>query len=89
MISIIVNLINSIIYVIEILIFIRCVLSFLPFNNGFTGWVYMATEPILSPFRRLTERFTAGMPVDFSPILALLVLQFLQRIITALIFIIF
>lgn len=83
------NLINSIIYVVELLIFLRCILSFLPFNNGFTGWVYMATEPILRPFRQLTERFSGGMPVDFSPLLALLVLQFAQRIVISLLILIF
>lgn len=49
----------------------------------------MATEPILSPFRKLMQRFTGAMPIDFSPILAIFAIQLFQRIIITLIYIIF
>lgn len=83
------NFIYWIINIVELLILARCILSFLPFNNSFTGWVYMATEPILSPFRKLMQRFTGAMPIDFSPILAIFAIQLFQRIIITLIYIIF
>ena len=76
----IVTLIYWILYILEILIFIRCILSFLPFDNGFTRWVYAATEPILAPCRKLTGEMMSSLPVDFSPVIVLLILQFLQRI---------
>lgn len=75
------NLIYYVIYILDTLIFVRCILSFLPFNNRFTAWVYMATEPILSPCRRLMGRFAYGLPVDFSPILAMLLLSLVQRLV--------
>ena len=39
--------------------------------------LYQVTEPILAPIRRLLPRF--GM-MDFSPIVAFFLLQFVQRI---------
>lgn len=78
--GLIVTLLYCILYILEILIFVRCILSFLPLDNGFTRWVYMATEPLLSPFRRIIGDMTSSLPVDFSPIIVLLILQFLQRI---------
>lgn len=79
---IIINLISMIFYVFEMLIFARCILSFFPVYNKLTQWVFMATEPVLSPCRRLIDRFlNVSLPIDFSPVLAILIMQFLQRII--------
>ncbi len=79
---IVIRLISTIFSVYEMLIFARCILSFFPVYNRLTQWVYMATEPILSPCRRLIDRFlNMNLPLDFSPILAILIMQFLQRII--------
>jgi YggT family protein len=36
--------------------------------------------PILEPFRRLQEKFFGNMMIDFSPILAIIFLNFLRRI---------
>lgn len=78
----VINLITTVFYVFELLIFARCILSFLPVYNRLTQWVFMATEPVLSPCRKLIDRFlNLNLPVDFSPILALLLMQFIQRII--------
>ncbi|MBR0277647.1 MAG: YggT family protein [Clostridia bacterium] len=68
----------------EILIFIRCVLSFLPIYNKFTEWVYNATEPMLAPCRKLLGNFGLNLNLDFSPIIVLLIIRFLQRIILGL-----
>ena len=79
---IVIRLINSIFSVYEMLIFARCILSFFPVYNKLTQWVYMATEPVLAPCRKLIDRFlNLNIPVDFSPVLAILIMQFLQRII--------
>ncbi len=82
---IIIRLINAVFSIYELLIFARCILSFFPVYSRLTQWVYMATEPVLAPCRRLIDRFlNVGMPLDFSPILAILIMQFLQRIILTL-----
>ncbi|MDK2925196.1 MAG: YggT family protein, partial [Bacillota bacterium] len=45
-------------------------------------FIYKVTEPFLEPFRRLLP--PVGM-IDFSPILALLVLSFIRRLVLGLI----
>ena len=40
----------------------------------------MATEPVLLPCRKLMDKFNLNLPIDFSPMIALLLLQFVQRI---------
>jgi len=43
-------------------------------------FIYEITEPILKPFRRLLPP-RPGMPIDWSPFIAILVLQFVERVI--------
>ena len=76
----VVRLVTTVFYLYELLIFARCILSFLPFYNKVTQWVYMATEPILSPCRKLMDKFNFNLPIDFSPMIAILIMQLIQRI---------
>lgn len=62
-------------------IFIRVLLSWLPMANiridpynPVVRFLYAVTDPILEPLRRFT---TVGM-IDLSPLVALLLLRFLQ-----------
>jgi len=50
--------------------------------NSLVNIIYQLTEPILEPFRRLMDRtgINTGM-IDFSPLIAYLVLQLLEGII--------
>ena len=80
LIPIILNVVLSIFYLYELLIFARCILSFIPFHNKVVEWVYMATEPVLSPCRKLMDKFNVNLPIDFSPMIALLLMQFAQRL---------
>jgi YggT family protein len=60
------------------LIIIRALISWVspdPFNP-IVQFLYKTTEPILQPFRRLIPMYNIG--IDFSPILALLVVWFLK-----------
>lgn len=39
-------------------------------------WLIRFIEPIVSPFRRITDRLnTSGLPIDFSPLLAYISIQ--------------
>ncbi len=40
------------------------------------------TEPVINPFRKLLWRFSSQMGIDFSPILAILAIQFVTRVLT-------
>lgn len=46
-------------------------------------FIYDITEPILMPFRRMIPA-RPGMPIDWSPILAIFVLQFVERAVLSL-----
>lgn len=44
------------------------------------------TEPILIPFRRLTERLPmADLPIDISPLLALIIIQIIIAVLQGLV----
>jgi YggT family protein len=61
------------------LIIARILLSWVPHNpNGpVLRLLYEGTEPILAPFRRIVPKST--LPLDFSPLIALLVLRILRE----------
>lgn len=68
----------------NLLILIRLLLSWVN-PDPYAAWVrfiYQVTEPFLEPFRRLLPPL--GM-IDFSPLLALLVLSFIRRLVLSLI----
>jgi len=70
--------------VIEILIFIRVIVSWLPIgrDNPFIRTLYLLTEPILEPIRRLVEKSPIGanMMFDFSPLIVWLVIRVIRNI---------
>lgn len=75
--------------IIEILIFVRIIFSFLRIGpyNPIGRIVYELTEPILSPARELIYKLgiDTGM-FDFSPIVALLILRLILRVIAVILF---
>ncbi|MDD4781509.1 MAG: YggT family protein [Tissierellia bacterium] len=69
------------------LILVRVLLSFFPTlrNSKLAYFIYVLTEPILGPCRALLERLGLGMGMlDFSPILAYLLLNLIYSIVLAL-----
>jgi len=70
--------------IVEILILLRIIISWIPFRreNRFIIFIYTVTEPILSPIRNLIARsaFGKNLMFDFSPILAYLLLGFLEYV---------
>ncbi|WP_312906792.1 YggT family protein [Tissierella praeacuta] len=76
--------IEILIKLIEGLILVRIVLSFLNIysENLFTRFVYELTEPVLGPTRELIAklRINTGM-LDFSPLLAILFLRIIYGLI--------
>ena len=45
--------------------------------NPFVQFLRRATEPVLRPIRRLLSPYQAGL--DFSPLVAILIIQFVER----------
>lgn len=78
--GIILTIINLLYWFFWILILIRVVVSFMrisPYQNDLVRLVYEFTEPVLEPIRRVLPPMSG---LDFSPLIALLLLDVLRRI---------
>ncbi len=77
------NFISSLFRVMEIAIILECVLSWVIMdrNSGIMGILTSFTEPILKPFRVIQSKLLGNVPIDVSPIFAIIVLDLLKPII--------
>ncbi len=70
--------------ILELAILARVIISWLPISrdNQFIKLIYQITEPMLAPIRGIIERSPLGrnMMVDFSPLIALLIIMFIRNI---------
>ncbi len=71
---------NTILTVISLAIIVRAFLSWVyPVGKDpYTKILLDVTEPLLAPVRSLLSRLLP-LPIDFSPIVVILLIQFLQR----------
>lgn len=72
--------------IIDSLILVRVILTFFPTlrTSKISYFVYQMTEPVLAPCRAILDRLGLGMGMmDFSPILALMLLNIFQRLVYA------
>jgi len=65
----------------------RCILSFIQHDpyHPVIQWVYRITDPVLKPFRQLIPA-TGG--IDFSPLVALLVIMLVNSLVVRILLII-
>lgn len=64
-------------------IIIRCLLSWLPsWDNFLSRSIYNLTDPILVPIQSMMRKSSmlANLPVDFSPIIAIVLLDLVSRL---------
>lgn len=77
--SLILYLVTSLIRCIEFLLFARAIMSWFIQSGGskIYEFLYLVTEPIILPFRRLTDRISAlrGFPLDIAYLLAFITLE--------------
>lgn|GEM_PF-772557 len=87
------NIVSAFFDIVNFLILVRILVSFFPINpygNPFLANVvrffYQLTEPFLAPFRSLVPPLRVGVGgyLDFSPILALIVLRLLKGLLLGL-----
>jgi len=79
--------ISIFIRIVDSLILVRILLSFFPNlrYSKITDFIYQLTEPILAPCRALLDKLGFGMGmIDFSPILAYMILRFVQILVNSL-----
>ena len=71
------------------LLLVRAFLSWMPMvrSGGLVDFVFAVTEPFLAPIRRLIARSPLGGPgmmLDFSPLIAFVLLGFMRTFLTSL-----
>ncbi len=64
------------VWVLNLLIVVRCILSFIPHNpyGSLIHYVYEITEPVLAVCRKFLPE-SLRYPMDFTPMVALLLVQ--------------
>ena len=80
------NAVNIFFGILHIMLFVRIILSWIPVarDSRFMEILYSFTEPILAPIRNLIARSPLGGPgmvLDFSPLIALLLIRLAQTVI--------
>ncbi|MBQ2840918.1 MAG: YggT family protein [Oscillospiraceae bacterium] len=69
----------------ELLFIVRAILSWFPMlqSGALINFLYSVTEPILAPIRNVLQKipFLQGIPLDFSVLVAFLLIDILRTII--------
>ena len=86
--TLLISAIGVFFYVLEILIFVRILFSWLlgiGYNSSIGRLLYQLTEPILGPVRNMVDKspLGGGMGLDFSPIFALILMRLVQTLLVA------
>lgn len=78
------------VWVMNWLIIIRVFLSFIPHNpyNTILRYIYEITEPLFNVCRKLLPE-ALRYPLDFTPMVSLLLLQIIYRVLAAILHILF
>lgn len=79
---IILNVIYRLLALYELIVLLRCVLSFVFVGtyNAFYAFLVKITEPVLAPIRSFLSRTPIGNGMfDFSPVVAMLLIGVLER----------
>jgi YggT family protein len=86
----IVQALGYFIRLLNLLILVRCILSWMPafYGKPVVRLIYRLTEPLLAPIRNIMQKspLGGGMPVDFSPVIAMILLDVVYEVIVKLLF---
>ncbi len=78
------NLVSFFLMALEMMMFIRAVLSWLPIDDDspVVSFVYAMTEPVIAPVRILLERSETvrSLPIDLSFFVAFILLSVVQML---------
>lgn len=76
--------VDAVLAILELAIFVRAISSWLPIpqNSKFISILYQITEPVIAPIRKMLNKSRSGasMMMDFSPIIAILLLVVLRNV---------
>lgn len=80
-----ISLIFKLLDIYSFLLLIRVMLSWFPIDpyNSVVQFLYNITEPVLRPLRTVVS--FGGMGIDFSPVIAVFIIQIIKKILISLI----
>ncbi|MCQ4726338.1 YggT family protein [Anaerotignum faecicola] len=91
--SLLLNSIDTFFRLLYFLIFIRIIMSWIPgaSQSGIGNLLYSLTEPILGPVRHWMDKspIGGGMMLDFSPVIALFLMQVVSIVLKNIVIMIF
>ena len=78
-----ISLINIIFNIIYYAIIIEVILSWVYANhtNQYIELLHKVTNPLLQPARKIQDRYFKNMMVDFSPMIAIVIILILKKIV--------
>ena len=81
MVYLIPKIIDGVFGLLELAILIECISSWIPQMrySSFMEMIYKITDPIMQPFRMLQDRLIPGLPIDFSPVIAIMAIGFIRN----------
>lgn len=72
---------SNLLYILELCIIIDVLLSWIPISeNKFTDMIHKISAPFLKPGRKLQYKYISNSPIDFSPILAFVIIRLIRQI---------
>lgn len=72
----------SFLWLLEVLIFVDAIMSWFirSRSNGISRAIGVVVDPILKPCNKIQTRLLPKSPVDFSPVIALFIIEFVKLI---------
>jgi YggT family protein len=84
--SLLVRVIDFVVTIYTFLIIVRAIISWVnpdPYNP-IVRILYRLTDPVLNPIRKVMQRISGNLPIDFSPIIAIFLIQLLGKLLRSL-----
>ena len=78
----IINIIIKLFNLLELAILLEVIISWIPQlrDNKFVSIIHNFVYPMMEPIKALQNRLVPGLPIDFSPIVALFILDVFKKL---------
>ncbi|OOM81029.1 YGGT family protein [Clostridium puniceum] len=84
----IINIIITLFNLLELAILLEVIISWIPQirDNKVVSTIHNFVYPMMEPLKTLQDRLIPGLPIDFSPIIAIFILDVLKKLLLGILF---